>query len=469
LNDSLGKGAIRLRRPLVIAGTASGAGKTAVATGIMAALTRRGLKVAPFKVGPDYIDPGYHQAATGRVPRNLDTWLRDDAGMRENFLRGAAEADVSIIEGVMGLFDGRAGAGNAGSTAEAAFLLEGALVLVVDCARMSRSLAALLHGFATFDPAARLAGVILNNTGSDRHRAMLADAAAEAGVPVLGAIPRRPELKMESRHLGLVAAAETECGELIDSLAAAVEEGVDLERLLALAETLDCAWSDGAAAGAQRSAPRVTLAVARDEAFSFYYADALEALEAAGAAIVYFSPLRDGELPDCDGVYLGGGYPEVFAAGLEENAAMRASLAGAAAAGMPVYAECGGLVYLCRSLETDGRERSMAGVLPLQARMTGRRQALGYVEATARRDSILFRQGETARGHEFHWSQVDCPADSAAWDCSSARAGGARLEGFAAGNVLASYVHINFAGNPAAARRFIEACREAKGALTGAA
>lgn len=456
------------RRPVVIAGTASGVGKTTVATGVIAALSRRGMTVAPFKVGPDYIDPGYHQAAAGRACRNLDTWLGSPGTVNANYARGAADADISIIEGVMGLFDGRAGAGAEGSTAEIALLLEGAVVLVVDCARMSRSLAALLLGFKTFDPALDIAGVILNNVGSDRHRLMLADAAAEAGVPVLGALKRQPGLTLKERHLGLVPAQEGDREAVLAALAAAIEAGVDLDRLVALAEPVS-PGRYGAVDRSRAAGAPVKLAVARDEAFSFYYADGLEALEAAGAVIEYFSPLSDAGLPDCDGVYIGGGFPEMFAAGLEANELMRRSLAAAAVDGLPIYAECGGLVYLCEVVEVAGEERRMAGVLPLAARMTGKRQALGYVEATAREDSILFRAGDKVRGHEFHWSTVAWREAELAYDCASSRQEGVRAEGYCSGNILASYVHINFAGNPAAALRFIDACRQVKGVLTGAA
>lgn len=469
MNNSEGNTNGRSRRPLVIAGTASGVGKTTIATGLIAAYRRRGLTVAPFKVGPDYIDPGYHEEASGRRSRNLDTWLSGAAAVRANFARGAAGADVSIIEGAMGLFDGRAGAGNEGSTAEVARLVGGVVILVVDCGGMSRSLAALLKGFTGFDRELDIAGVILNNVGSSRHARMLLEAAAEVGVTVLGTIQRQPDLALASRHLGLVPAAESDREQVITALADAVAAAADLERLQALATPLPADWAGFAAGTPHRSETRVKLAVARDDAFSFYYADGLEALEAAGADIVCFSPLRDNGLPACDGVYLGGGFPEMFAARLASNRPMRESLAAAAGAGLPVYAECGGLIYLCEAVAVEGEEWSMAGVLPFKARMTDRRQALGYVEATARRDSILFPAGEKVRGHEFHWSEIDWREEYLAYDCVSSRSDGSHPDGYCDGNILASYLHINFSGNPAATRRFIESCRQAKGALTGAA
>ncbi|MHB1324958.1 MAG: cobyrinate a,c-diamide synthase [Thermoleophilia bacterium] len=466
--------------PLAIGGVASGVGKTTVAIGLMGAFRRQGIRVAPFKTGPDYIDPGYHLAATGVPSRNLDTWLTSAPVVQEIYARGAAGADVAVIEGAMGLFDGRAGVGDQCSTAEIARLTGAAVVLVVDCARQARSLAPVLAGFAAFDRRLNLAGAILNNVGSPAHRRILEDAAREAGVPLLGVLPRRRDISLDSRHLGLVQAEEPvaaagrrngeSVAEVIERIIDQVEGNVDLEAMLELSRGAAAVVEPQPAAAVAPAAPvlpgqsRIRLAVARDEAFSFYYLDSLEALEVAGAELIYFSPLHDPELPACDGLYLGGGYPEMFAAGLEANASMRVSLATAVNDGLPVYAECGGLVYLCRELEVDGRQRSMAGALPLKARMTGSRQALGYVEAEARTDNLMFASGERVRGHEFHWSAIDWQEENLAYDCFSSREPGGRVDGFSAGNLLASYVHINFAGNPRAAERLIEACAGVKGA-----
>jgi cobyrinic acid a,c-diamide synthase len=457
--------------PLVIAGAASGVGKTTVAAGLMGACSRRGFAVAPFKTGPDYIDPGYHLAVTGTPSRNLDTWLTDAAVMKEIYARGAAGADVAVIEGAMGLFDGRSGGGETCSTAEIARLTGGAVVLVVDCARLARSLAPVLAGFAAFDERLKLVGAILNNVGSPSHARALEEASREAGVPVLGVLPRREDIHLESRHLGLVPAGEkgaatddedkdnfeATLGRITDH----VNDNVDLDALLALTREEGITAADSPVPVAFVK-PRARLAVARDEAFSFYYVDSLEALGAAGAELVFFSPLRDAELPACDGLYLGGGYPEMFAAGLEANFSMRSSIAAAVGDDMPVYAECGGLVYLCRKVEIDGRSHQMAGALPLAARMTGRRRALGYVEAVARADNLLLAAGERLRGHEFHWSAVDWQDDKLAYDCFSTRETSGSPDGFSTGNLLASYVHIHFAGNPAAGR-FIDACAAFKG------
>ncbi|MHB1412455.1 MAG: cobyrinate a,c-diamide synthase [Thermoleophilia bacterium] len=473
-----------MTRPVVIAGAASGVGKTTLAAGIMGACRCRGLKVAPFKVGPDYIDPGFHQRAAGAPSRNLDTWLTSADEVRAIYRRGAAAADVSIVEGVMGLFDGRAGAGAGGSTAEVSGLIGGAVMLVADCARQARSLAPLLKGFATFDAGTAVAGCILNNVGGAGHERILRDAAREAGVTVFGVLPRQPEIVLPSRHLGLVQAGGADAEqEKLELIIDHVQQNVDIDALLALAGNAGgkAASEDGkrlagfAAAndemrppggGAVRERPpgaSARIAVARDEAFSFYYVDGLEALEEAGAELAYFSPLRDEALPACDGVYLGGGYPEVYAAELEANRSMRESVAAAVSGGLPTYAECGGLVYLCRELEEHGRSRRMAGVLSLTARMTGRRQALGYVEATARRDSILMPAGASVRGHEFHWSAIDWSVDDAAYDCYSGRLGRSTPDGYLAGGLLASYVHIHFGGNRDAAAAFVGVCARARG------
>lgn len=452
------------RRPLIIAGTASGVGKTTIATGLMGALGRRGYKVAPFKVGPDYIDPGFHTAVTGTPSRNLDTWLTSPQAVKDNYRRGSAGADICVVEGVMGLFDGRAGASGGvdeGSTAEMARLLDGTVVLVVDCARMARSLAPLLEGFAGFDSRVRLGGAILNNVGSSSHASSLEAAAAEAGVPVMGTLTRRDSVSLPSRHLGLVPAAEMSMhGDRLEAITTHVEESLNVDGLVALA----AAGQDQTVAGGLEAHGRdpaqanIRLAVARDEPFSFYYQDSLEALERAGAELIFFSPLRDRQLPDCDGIYLGGGFPEVFAAGLEANYSMRSSIADAASRGLPVYAECGGLVYLCNSVEVDGKSYQMVGAIPASASMTATRQALGYVEARALGDNILTDRGGSIRGHEFHWSTVSWPRDTGAYECYSLRHDRGAVQGFAAGNMLASFVHINFAGNPGAAERFVAAC-----------
>jgi cobyrinic acid a,c-diamide synthase len=431
---------------LVIAAPSSGSGKTTVATGLMAALRARGLKVSPHKVGPDYIDPGYHALATGRPGRNLDPWLVGAERIVPLFLHGAAGCDVAVVEGVMGLFDGR-GDTDFASTAHVARLLDAPVVLVVDAARQSRSVAAVVHGFATFDPRVRVAGVVLNQVGSDRHAELCRAALASAGVPVLGAIRRDDAVSTPSRHLGLVPAAEREAEAVaaVDRLGALVARSCDLDALVRLARSappLDAApWvPEPGAAGAGPVA-----AVAGGAAFTFGYAEHVELLRAAGADIAVFDPLRDEKLPDgTAALVVGGGFPEVYAAELAANEPLREQVA---AFGGPIAAECAGLLYLCEEL--DGQR--MCGRVPGRARMTPR-LTLGYRDAVALRRSPLTRAGERFRGHEFHRTVVDLAGDPLfRWE------GGA--DGFGDALVTASYLHLHWAGAPGLAQRLVSSSR----------
>ena len=431
-------------RAVVVAAPSSGAGKTTVATGLMGALRRRGTTVAPFKVGPDYIDPGYHTLAAGRPGRNLDPVLVGAERIAPLARHGAAGAEVAVVEGVMGLFDGRLADGY-GSTAQVAALLGAPVVLVVDARGQSRSLAALLHGFRSFDPCVDLAGVVLNRVGSERHEAVLRAAAEEIGVPVLGALPRREALAVPSRHLGLVTAAEHGAAAVaaVDAMAELVAAHVDLDAVVALARPLPPgpAWSPPVGAGA---ATRV--AVFGGPAFTFGYAEHVEMLAAAGAEVVVVDPLRDEALPDdTAALVLPGGFPEEHVAALGANARLRAAVAALAASGAPVHAECGGLLYLCTSL--DGAP--MCGVLPATAAMTGR-LTLGYRDAVALADSPAFPAGSRVAGHEFHRCAVTPRAGTAAWAWRDGEP-----EGFVLGGVHASFLHTHPAGNPEAVARFV--------------
>ncbi|MFI6508916.1 cobyrinate a,c-diamide synthase [Streptosporangium sp. NPDC050855] len=431
---------------LVIAAPSSGAGKTTVATGLMAAFARRGTTVSPHKVGPDYIDPGYHSLATGRPGRNLDPWLVGEELVAPLFLHGAAGADLAIVEGVMGLYDG-AGSGEFASTAHVARLLEAPVVLVVDAARQSRSVAALVHGFASYDTRIRLGGVILNRIGSERHERICREALAESGVPVLGAIRRSDAVETPSRHLGLVPAAErrTQAVRAMDAVADLVGASCDLEGLLRLARTAPpvtaVPWSPGP------PVPAVTrIAVAGGQAFTFGYTEQAELLAAAGAEIVPLDPLADETLPEgTRGIVIGGGFPEVYAAELSANEPLRREVG---AFDGPISAECAGLLYLARRLD----DRPMCGVLDVEARMTGT-LTLGYRDAVAVRDSALTRDGERYRGHEFHRTAVAPAPDRPLFRWR----GGA--DGFADDRVTASYLHLHWAGSPALASRFVAACR----------
>ena len=438
---------------LVIAAPSSGAGKTTVATGLMAALHARGLRVSPHKVGPDYIDPGYHAVATGRPGRNLDPFLVGEDLVGPLFRHGARGCDVAVVEGVMGLFDGHAGRDFA-STAHVARLLDAPVVLVVDASRAGRSVAALVHGFATFDPRVRLGGVILNRIGSDRHEELCREALA--GYPVLGAIRRDEAVATPSRHLGLVPAAErgAPAVDAVRRMGELVARCCDLEAIVRLARAappLGAAAWDPAEALARAAGGRgepyrrsgTVVAVAGGPAFTFGYAEHVELLRAAGAEVAAFDPLRDEALPEgTAAVVLGGGFPEVYADRLAANERLRAALA---AFGGPIAAECAGLLYLCREL--DGRR--MCGRIPAAARMTDR-LTLGYREAVARRDSLLTRAGERLRGHEFHRTVVDrVPDPLLCWD------GGA--DGFGDARLTATYLHLHWAGKPILAHRLVAA------------
>ncbi len=446
---------------LVIAAPASRSGKTTVATGLMAALTAAGLDVSPHKVGPDYIDPGYHALAAGRAGRNLDPWLTSEELIAPLFLHGARGADIAVVEGVMGLFDGAEGEpggrpparsmgghGGFASTAHVATLLGAPVVLVVDAASAGRSVAALVHGFVTYDPSVRIGGVILNRVGSDRHEAICRAAVEETGLPVFGVLRRHDDAETPSRHLGLIPAAERrpEAVETVERLGALIAGACDLHGLVALANTASPLTAEPWEPAPEQRGP-VRVAVAGGPAFTFGYAENEELLAAAGADVVRFDPLRDTTLPPgTDGVVIGGGFPEAYASELSANEPLRKEVA---AFGGPIYAECAGLLYLAREL--DGAP--MCGVLDAVGRMTGT-LTLGYREAVAVRDSLVARVGERVRGHEFHRTAVRRGRDTEpAWQWSAAAP-----DGFTRRNCLASYLHLHWAGRPEMATRFVGAC-----------
>ena len=474
---------------LVIAAPASGCGKTTVACGLMAALRARGLAASGHKVGPDYIDPGYHALATGRPPRNLDPFLCGEDQIAPLFRHGAAGAQVAVIEGVMGLFDGvdpALGLGpDFGSTAHVARLLGAPVILVVDAARAGRSVAALVAGFAGFDPRTPVDGVILNRVASDRHERLLREALDRAGMAVYGAIRRAEGIVTPSRHLGLIPAAERQAmaDRAIGRMAALIAGSCDLDALLALAghapaltaptwDPEDLPPDRGYLPPDRGNLPRdhgnvppqpaparpaPVIAVAAGAAFTFGYTEQTELLEAAGARVAPVDPLRDEDLPEgTAGLILGGGFPEVHAAALSANERLRGRVAALAGRGAPVAAECAGLLYLARTLD----ERPMCGVLDVRAAMTPK-LTLGYRRAVAVTDSVLARAGDVVRGHEFHRTAV-VPArgDRPAW-----RFGTGELEGHVAGSSVASYLHTHWAGQPAAAARFTAAARAAAGVV----
>jgi cobyrinic acid a,c-diamide synthase len=442
---------------VVIAAPASGHGKTTVATGLLAAFARRRMTVAPFKVGPDYIDPGYHALAAGRPGRNLDPVMVGEELIGPLFAHGAQGAELAVIEGVMGLYDGRTGAGDTGSTAHVARLLDAPVILVVDAAAQGRSVAALVHGFRSFGNV-RLGGVILNRVGSDRHEAILREACEEVGTPVLGALRRADAVAAPSRHLGLIPAAERRAEALasVDALAALIAEHIDLDVVLALARSAPPLNAEPWTAEAQDPVPgRPVVALAGGPAFSFSYAETAELLTGAGAEVVTVDPLHDEKLPPgTRGLVVGGGFPEVYAAELSANEPLRLAVASLAAVGQPIVAECAGLLWLCRTLD----DAPMCGVLDADAAMTPT-LTLGYRDAVALSDSPLAEAGTRITGHEFHRTTVHprsglllSPAGGAAWAWR-----GADPEGFATPNVQASYLHLHWAGRPSIARRVVVA------------
>lgn len=442
---------------LVVAATQSGGGKTTLVTGLLAALRSRGLCVQSFKVGPDYIDLGYHRMASGRTGHNLDTWLVPEGRLTEIFARECEGADIAIIEGVMGLYDG--GRRGISSTAAIAKALDAPVLLVIDAKSVGASAAATALGFRVYDPKLNLAGVLINRLGSDTHEDMIREAMAGIDMHVYGAIRRDSTLSLPERHLGLTPVEEHAAAATIHAVGERVEEGLDIEAILELARSAEPVSLPMASRQAAQRATRI--GVARDEAFSFYYAASLAELEAQGAEIVEFSPLHDACIPNVDGLIIGGGFPEMFAGQLSGNVSMRTSISRAAAAGMPIYAECGGYMYLMKTLiDFDGVEHEMAGIFPMRARMTEKLQMVGYVEAEQAVDTVLGSAGLVLHGHEFHFSveEAEHSADLVRpFTFTKLRNGAQYQAGCVFQNALGSYLHLHFAGCPSAAAHFVEA------------
>ena len=454
---------------IVIAGVRSGVGKTTIATGIMGALTRRGYKVQPFKAGPDYIDPSYHKLACGVPSRNLDTWLLSHDTVRELFQRASGHRQISVVEGVMGVFDGHSSLSEEGSTAELAKLLGAPVILVADASKVARSVAAEVMGYQRFDPDLNVAGVILNGVGGPRHLEFCQpQIEATTGLPVLGYLPRREDLVQPERHLGLIPTVEGSVArQWYDTLIAQIEETIDVDRLIALSGDANPIEAPRVAFPAEPQPKRARIGIAQDMAFSFYYQDSLDLLEAWGAELAPFSPLEDAALPDgIGGLYLGGGFPEMFAKELSENKPMHAAIRDAVARGVPVYAECGGLMYLGESLSNlDGEFHPMIGAIPAVSSMSQKRLTLGYREVESVTDGPLLAKGQRVRAHEFHWSVLEQAPDL---DKSVYRIldQNGRADGFHVGSVWASYVHIHLGSHPSLARRFVEVCAPLSGMRT---
>ncbi len=465
---------------LVVAGTHSGVGKTTISIALMAALRRRGLRVQPFKVGPDFIDPTLHTRAAGQISRNLDGWMLEPAANLLTFGRYSIDADFSVVEGVMGLFDGRDALTDAGSTAEMSKLLALPVLLVVDASAMARSAAALVHGYESFDQKLDVAGIIFNRVASAGHFAYLRESlGASCRARALGWLAPDESVTLPERHLGLFMADEVLNDARIDALVSWIETGVDIDELIRLARKRS---QSEAVTDAQRSMPegdshrveientalqegqsfrrRPRIGVARDNAFCFYYQDNLDLLVNAGAEIVEFSPIQQERLAESvDGLYLGGGYPELHAAALAANETMRADVARFTQSGKPVYGECGGFMYLTEAIvDQESHAFPMVGVFPTCARMQPQLAALGYAEVEGTNNAGWLRTDERARGHEFRYSVIDEMPKHIGRRYRVSTMAGERQEGFAVGSVLASYVHLHFGSCPRFAARFVAAC-----------
>ncbi|MBM7645177.1 cobyrinic acid a,c-diamide synthase [Scopulibacillus daqui] len=448
---------------LVIAGTGSGVGKTTITIGIMAALKKRGMRIQGFKCGPDYIDPSYHTAVTDRDSRNLDSWMVEKELVKEIFVHGSIGADLSVIEGVMGLYDGRSPENNDGSTAEISALLKAPVILIVDISAVARSVAAIVKGFQALDTNVNIAGVILNYAGSPGHAKLAKTAIEQAcGIPVFGYLLKHDCPEIPERHLGLIPAiGRGELDRFFDQLGQIIEEKINLEKLIALAHNTSPVQSEEKLFSDKKIKPpkKVRIAVAKDAAFNFYYQENLELLEQEGAEIIFFSPLSGETLPEAaDGLYLGGGFPEEFAAELSEHIHLRAELRKKIEGGLPALCECGGFMFLSKSITTtSGETYPMAGVIPGKVRMQKHLSALGYRDVMALKPTILLDSGEKARGHEFHYSAF-FPDDDIPYVYEVKGLGGAKKEGYYLPNLVSGYTHLHFASNPNIAKRWVQAC-----------
>src|SRR6266566_5161284 len=450
---------------IVLAGVSSGVGKTTMTAAFIAHVRTRGIAVQPFKVGPDYIDPSHLALAAARPCYNLDTWMMPPGRMLDVFCRSAASAEIAVIEGMMGLYDGERSTSDVGSTAQVAKILQAPVVLVIDAGAMARSAAAVVLGFQQLDPEVHISGVIANRVGGAGHARLLQEAIeTETGISFMGYFRDASDKLVPERHLGLVPAAErVDSTEQLAALGQQFGQTCDSEKLLTLARTVPPLEysSQSPSSSKQTTSERVSIAIAQDEAFNFYYPDTLDLLQLAGAELVPFSPLHDTMLPEhIAGIYIGGGFPEEYAHRLSTNGSMRAALARFLQKDMPCYAECGGLMYLCQAMRTaSGEELSMVGAIARQSVMSTEPGGLviGYREATALRDTLLTRQGEVMRGHEFHYSCLNAPLarENAAYEFTAH----GQVEGFARDNLLATYVHLSFSGFPLAAQRFVAAAR----------
>lgn len=447
---------------LVIAGTNSGVGKTTIATGIMGALKRKGFNVQGYKVGPDYIDPSYHTLITGKTSRNLDTWMLEPQIVAELFQNSAGKANFSVIEGVMGLFDGFRGNQKQGSTASVAKLLKAPVLLIIDVKAMAGSAAAIAFGFSKLDPELNVAGIILNRVGSEKHYQMVAEAIKEyVDIPIVGFLSKNQLLSLPERHLGLVPTNEDKSLKAtLDAIVDSIEVSLDIEKIIKIA-TFYSDWQVLEKTDLKYNEAEIKIAYAFDEAFNFYYQDSLDLLRELGAELVTFSPLKDKNLPeDISGLIIGGGFPEIFLSQLKDNQNIKEEIKSVAEKGMPIYAECGGLMYLCQEITNkDGGSFPMVGLIPATIQMENKLVGMGYRNAMILKDSILGPQGTILKGHEFHYSRLYA-GEEFSWGFQLEKDGSLlSSDGYCNKNILASYLHLHFASNKSCAKNFINNCK----------
>lgn len=458
------------KRAFVIAATGSSSGKTTTSLALLAWLAANGYKVAPFKVGPDFIDPGHHARVSGRISYNLDSWMLSREYNQRLFHDKSKNADIAVVEGVMGLYDGYDALSETGSTAQMAKWLNAPVVLVIDAKGMARSAAAIVKGFQTFDPELQFAGVIFTKVGSARHYDYLKKAVENTcNIKVLGFLPKNENIVMPERHLGLVTADElTVSGDVLDLLTSMVEDHVDMDALISGLPAIEPDLIENQPASTPYTDGQPVIAVARDKAFCFYYPDNLEILENCGARIIQFSPLEDETLPgDIDGIYFGGGYPELHARTLSQNRGLLDQVNKCSKSGMPIYGECGGFMFLCRQLSGMDTKNSysMTNCFDFSVTMSQRLRSLGYRQITLARDTIIGKKGDVLRGHEFHYSSLENPDGmeiSDVYEVASRAGQQISLKGYQKLNTLGSYLHVHFGSNPDCARRFVEVCGQFK-------
>ncbi len=440
---------------IVLAGTTSGVGKTSISCAIIHGIKKRGYSVHSFKVGPDFIDPSYLGTVSGKPARNLDPWLMGTTGIVKSFVQNF-DSDFSVIEGVMGYYDGFSGDSNYSSTHHVASILKTPVILVLDASKTARSIAATALGFTKFHKNSRISGFILNKIGSKKHEYLCRQALSSLKIPIVGMIPRNPELVMGSRHLGLIPVSEQrQLQSNISKIAKTMSSFIDIEKIIQIGNKVP---SFGMIPKGKNAKQKTTIAVALDQSFNFYYQDNLDALQKEGAKIEFFSPISDSKVPECDGIYIGGGFPEVIGSALEKNSRMQKNIKTLAESGIPIYAECGGLMYLTKSIDYGSKKFKMVGLFDATTRMQ-KKLKLNYTKARITKDCLIAKTSSTIQGHEFHFSDLESISKDSkfAYDLSIGIGIKNQKDGLMQYNTLASYMHMHFA-RPGIARNFVQNC-----------